>query len=709
MRIPDFPDLPRLPDNVELHINAYKMTGWPNTPTRHRLERATRIASRVINHLPVVREQMVQNATYFVCRNIFISQHIATRKFNLWRADHPSPEFPQDKMLELTAEIFVANRDTIGLAVMPQQPIVNLDPAYYHPKGLLITALTTDPDWMGYQPALSYLKGLQAIVYGSAKDKRVIAILAAPPNAFQNIPPTSPFPGGQPNVVRSLLTWHGAETHWVKDEELYTDCITDEDEDEQDEQNLATDPDFDQNQQPDAAIRRMLADTNTTSQEDGRPNPDHIVTFKEIAKWPCTMSEERTRAALEKIARQADQDTTLIYRSYPDPDLPAELTDTQILRIITENLRLNNDLRQEMYELQDNHEINDHSFHQQVLQLAQRGCSNTTIGIALVREEEVNGSYITFHQVARHPDGMGILPELPQMKRNSAMVYEHLNTGLPEVVVVIPPYINHLPNENHPFPPGPASALADVFRYHGIKPCWIPHDSNPTARPDRQLDPASLPDQQLRAVERDEIGADWPYRPSRDRLYNAVRQASIKPITSHQLDQLVEQPKELKLTDAQQYQELQKQVSDNSRLSRQYAMMVRNRPNPQEHLQIALSLALNGNTNHTMGLAIITPNPAQPGTYLHGFHRITRNRQWFGFNRMFNSIAGCTAIIVGALSLPDPVALMVLPDEAIPTNLTTRPIPGLQPHQDLRLLMEWHRAKPCYIQLQEASMAINTN
>ena len=696
MRIPDFPDLPRMPDNVEIHLNAHEMTGWPNTPRKHQLERVTRIANRVINHQPVTRDQMVQNLTYFVCRNIFISQHIATRKFNLWRAEHPSPQFPQDKLLELAAAIHADNPDTIGLAVMPDRPITNLDPAYVHPEGLLITALARDQQWMGYQPALSYLKELQAIVIGSAQHKQVIAILAAPASAFQSLPLAAPFPGGEANVLRSLLTWHGATTHWITDEDLYNECLT-EDEEDQDGQNLVNDPDFDPEQQPDAALSRMLAQAERTGPEQGRPPRPSIVTFKEISNWPNTMSEARTRAALEAIAQQTAPDRPLVYRAYPDPADPPELTDTQILRVVTDSFRLNQELCRELYELQDKYDLNDDLFHQQVLELAQRGCSNTSIGLALVREEEVNGRYITFHQVARHPDGMGILPELAQMKGNTAMVYESLATGLPAAALIIPPYTNPLPDHNHPFPAGPATALAQILKYHGMQPYWIPQVHNPAADPG----PDQPADQKIRAVEQNDIGADWPYRPSRSRLHAAARRASLRPVSSHQLDQIVAQPKDRPLTDAQQYQELQKQVSDNNRLSRQYALLARKRPSRQEHFQLALSLAATGNTNHTMGLAVIVPNPDQPGALQHGFHRITRNRQWIGFNRLFKSIAGATALIVGDPAQPDPVALLILPEQALPPELPKRPLHQTQQHQDLRLLMEWHRAQPCYIQLDQ--------
>ena len=108
--------------------------------------------------------------------------------------------------------------DTIGMALMTDDPAVPLAPPSEALTTVIFTRLARHPKWMGLDSLLPYVRNLQAIVF-QEPDYDVPTpdtIIAAPRSIHIDGDHTASFPQGLPSQLDAMLAWHGASPRrWV--------------------------------------------------------------------------------------------------------------------------------------------------------------------------------------------------------------------------------------------------------------------------------------------------------------------------------------------------------------------------------------------------------------------------------------------------------------------------------------------------------------
>lgn len=182
---------------------------WPNTPGLQSFNRAMKAHDQLYQaepqhhkHLQLEDFALAEQFDLHLDTDDF--RHYATAKFT-----RMLPENPVDMQIPLTIRIAMEGTsvDTIGMVTIKRKP--NGYGAY------IFTQLLKHPSWMGLDASLPGLNGLRAVVFQSKIKDQPSVVLAMDPNTLEaNL--ATPFPPGQPTILRDLLAWHGAEPVWTE-------------------------------------------------------------------------------------------------------------------------------------------------------------------------------------------------------------------------------------------------------------------------------------------------------------------------------------------------------------------------------------------------------------------------------------------------------------------------------------------------------------
>ena len=204
-------------DAIPLHI----LLSWPNTPDQKVLEKLHPLFHDP--DVPFRYNNAIATNPDMAAHIIAYVERITVHPFRQEALDfylttkQTFPEAPALEILRSAAHIGTSDT-TIGLAIMtndPAMPQASLEPGT---TAVIFTRLSRDPQWMGMDSTLPYLRNLQAVVFQQDdKDSPTpAAIVAIPRDVEIQGDATRSFPPGPPADLDNLLAWHGAAPRiWV--------------------------------------------------------------------------------------------------------------------------------------------------------------------------------------------------------------------------------------------------------------------------------------------------------------------------------------------------------------------------------------------------------------------------------------------------------------------------------------------------------------
>ena len=404
-------------------------TSWPNTPSRARLRRARELYA--LSRDPAEKGESFHFST---CVENAGFGEWASRYFRALKEMAPGA---MTYNLLVEAAAMGNSDDTIGLAVSGGSSELGQP---------LFGRLHRDPQWMGLEPLLETIKGLEARVYPhQGYQDRPEVVVAAPPGSPGYPGDPEPFPPGTASTLKKLLESHAATPIWVP------------------------------------------------SDRDGGSGEElhhHIrltgVRLYESRNWPRTPSLEswlRARFEVDEMIRAGIPAGVNL-----KPEHGADLKMTDAWHVLAEEMRATyrrqglEEASKSIREMKTPRDIEDVV---DVLQdIARSGDTPMTVGITVFRDDP-SGEHthaLAFSLLSRDPDWMGLDGILPKLTGMVALVYDSVQgSRLPGLVVVRPePVFAHGTLVHSPFPEGQATWLKEVLEFHGAMPYWL----GDTAPPD---------------------------------------------------------------------------------------------------------------------------------------------------------------------------------------------------------------------------------
>ena len=156
----------------------------------------------------------------------------------------------------------------------------------------------------------------------------------------------------------------------------------------------------------------------------------------------------------------------------------------------------------------------------------------------------------------------------------------------------------------------------------------------------------------------------WPNTPGTERVQRArdAREADLgdwvfEPEAGHGRDQA--------LRDMELLAESRRNESFRHRAGRRFARTM-TLPDGQTVRQLMASIAQDGNTQTTIGMAVMSRDPGQDGKGVYSFTRISRDPGWMGMDPTLPSLHGLKAVVVEAQGRPGrPGTVIALPADAV--------------------------------------------
>ena len=190
------------------------ITSWPNTPGPQALvDLANRLEAQGKPDSPQ-GPPLTEGINSYVER--LDAQQFRRRAHSSWNSqDTTDPQLVIEALTRIALHGDTSN--TIGLAVLqPPRNLLKLIPWFKPRSRCSFSRLPRHPRWMGFDPTLSMVSGLTALVVQGNDDQPSI-VLALPPRMTQILPENTrhTFPQGQASTLAALLQWHGALPVWT--------------------------------------------------------------------------------------------------------------------------------------------------------------------------------------------------------------------------------------------------------------------------------------------------------------------------------------------------------------------------------------------------------------------------------------------------------------------------------------------------------------
>ena len=248
-------------DDQALMESLLECTDWSSTPSKARLRRSRDLR----NLIPEGGESRGEAAHFATCVQNTRFGELAEEEFQTFKKPG-SDSLVYHLMADVAAEgdCSVA----IGLAVSNGTSEGNRP---------FFGRLHRDPQWMGLQPLLGMLKGLDAQVFPSdVYQDRPGSVFAGPPGSLRHRGEPGPFPPGEASILKTLLEKHGAVPFWMRG----------------------------------YGAEESLEDLDETSLMT-------IVTLDQSQSWPHTPSSDRFLAAREEVNRRRKAGIPLVIQLGP--------------------------------------------------------------------------------------------------------------------------------------------------------------------------------------------------------------------------------------------------------------------------------------------------------------------------------------------------------------------------------------------------------
>ena len=189
-----------------------EMEGWPATPGTQRMTDASNALSSDENQQPGADHLTPDARMMYLVTAV---HHFTIDDHLLDQANHQSSGEAFTALLDHAGE--ADTEHTFGcLAFASQQGSPEVMELQH------IFALVRDPDWMGASSYLPAMQGKKVTVFESTLLEDRPGLLLARPAKLpaQQDPRERPFPSGEPQVLKSVLQWHGAiSCHWIPSQE----------------------------------------------------------------------------------------------------------------------------------------------------------------------------------------------------------------------------------------------------------------------------------------------------------------------------------------------------------------------------------------------------------------------------------------------------------------------------------------------------------
>ena len=208
-------------DNPPGTIPFHTILSWPNTPGQEVLDKLQPIFHDPDN--PFQYHNAIANTPHMASHIIAYFERITVQAFRQEALDFylaTKQEFPEAPLLEvLRSAAHIGTTDsTIGMAIMTDDPgIPQASPTPGTPT-IMFTRLSKDPQWMGMDSTLPYLRNLQAVVFQQEHEDTPTpgAVVAVPRDIDIEGDATTSFPSGLPAELDNLLAWHSAAPRiWI--------------------------------------------------------------------------------------------------------------------------------------------------------------------------------------------------------------------------------------------------------------------------------------------------------------------------------------------------------------------------------------------------------------------------------------------------------------------------------------------------------------
>ena len=412
-------------DNHQTLVDSLLLCiGWPNTPSRARLRRSHELYDRI----PEGGERG---------DSVHFSACVQNARFGEWAGDLFKESMEQESggsvhdLMAMFAAMGDSN-DAIGLVVSGGTSEVGQT---------LFGRLHREPDWMGLEPLLGTIEGLEARVFPSQACRELPGVVvAAPPGSLRHVGDPGPFPPGSASTLKRLLEGHGAVPIWVPNH-------------------------------------------NTPGSGDELGNlirPTEVSAY-ETRNWPHTPSPNRLLRAQFELYRQIQAGIPLGIDLEPEHGTSLKMLDTwhlleHVTRITPRRLALEDAsiFMRKIKTPQDILDVKD------VLHgIARNADTPMTIGFAVFRTDPSgqNTHIMAFSRLSRDQDWMGFDGVLPKVGGLTALVHNSdWGSSLPGLVVVLPLPETFLASSmltDVPFPEGQATWLKEVLEFHDATPYWL--------------------------------------------------------------------------------------------------------------------------------------------------------------------------------------------------------------------------------------------
>ena len=416
-------------DDQALMESLLECTGWPNTPSKARLRR-----SRDLHNLIPEGGENRGEATHFAtCVQNARFGELGEEEFQIFKK--PGSE---SLVYQLMADV-AAEGDcsvAIGLAVSDGTSEGNRP---------LFGRLHRDPQWMGLQPLMGMLQGLESWIFPSDLYRdRPGSVVAGSPGSLKHRGEPGPFPPGEASLLKTLLEKHGAVPFWMRG----------------------------------YGAEESLEDLDETS-------PMAIVTLDQSQSWPHTPSRDRFLTAREEVNQLRKAGMPLGIQLEPESGAEIKMNDA---RCYLEDVALHIYHKEALQNFSAMMEKAASGNLIYVLQrIVRREDSKMNLGIGVIRPDPTGKhTHVTsFSRLSRDTDWMGLGGILLKVRGLVAVVHEsERESGLPGWVLALSEDIlrgSTYPT-HHRFPEGQATWLKEVLEFHGATPYWVP-DAAPAERP----------------------------------------------------------------------------------------------------------------------------------------------------------------------------------------------------------------------------------
>ena len=408
-------------DDQTLMESLLECTGWPNTPSEARLRRSRDL----YNLIPGGGESRGEAAHFATSVQNARFGELAEEEFQIFKKPR-SDSLAYHLMADVAAEgdCSVA----VGLAVSDGTSEGNSP---------LFGRLHRDPQWMGLQPLLGMLNGLDVQVFPSdVYQDRPGSVVAGPQGSLKHRGESGPFPPGEASILKTLLEKHGAVPFWIRG----------------------------------YGAEESLEDLDETSLVT-------LVTVDQSQRWPHTPSRDRFLTAREEVNRRRKAGMPLGIQPEPEDGAEINITDA---RCYLEEVALHiyhKEALRTFCAMMEKAASGDLIYVMQ--RIVRREDSNMNLGIGVIRPDPTGKhTHVTsFSRLSRDTDWMGLDGNLPNVRGLVALVYESERApGLPGWAMVLSEDIlrgNSYPT-HHTFPEGQATCLKEVLEFHGATAYWVP-------------------------------------------------------------------------------------------------------------------------------------------------------------------------------------------------------------------------------------------